>query len=180
MDLIANSIDFNKTPKQILISVISKTNGIHLNPDDYSLSIPQIVDVTSPKGKKLTTAIELTSVAAKGVKGKRTVYYNRINLANYNLENDYVIPAGDYKNISDVLSLINEKYKIVISKDDIIDGPIPAFTGTDPSAVVNITLVANPLSILFSGSTGFSILRPDVDINDLITDVYLEDIAFTY
>lgn len=180
MDLLIPHIDFSKTPKEILFSVITKTNGYPMSTDKFSLGIPQIVNVTSPHGKLLTTAIEVAAIPGKGGRGKTIVYYNRIDLASVNANNDFLIPAGNYTKVSDLLDVINHHYGVVIAKEDILDEAVPVFSGTDPTAVLPVTLVASPYSLLFSGKTRFLIERPDIDISLLIPNQYLTDIRFDY
>ena len=180
MDLLLNHVDFTKTPKEILLAAISKINGYTFNAKDFNIGTPQIVEVTAPDGKKLNTAIELSPSASARFKGKTTVYYNRIDMASIGLIDPYLIPAGEYARISDLLPVLNQHFNIVINKEDILDDVIPVFPGTDPTATVPIVFTANSLSILFTGRVTFQLERPDVDINALITKRYLDDIRFDY
>lgn len=170
------NIDFSMTPQQIVVTMINNDNGSSLSPDSLLFGIPQVVDIGVVTTKHYNTSLLLTGKPGSRYAGsERTVYYNRINLSIINAVHNVVFTPTNLNNISDLLPAINAEYKIDITKEDIIDAPLPLFTGTDPMLQLPVVLVAAPESLLFIGTTTFMVDRPGITLADIIKNQYLTD-----
>ena len=96
--------------KQIIFGLIKKKSNIELNTDNYELSAPIAVN-----GNGYNTIVILTAKIKGGFYTRQTLKYNRLDINSFGPFE--ITPNGYEGNVSELLGLINTKYRFGIMVD---------------------------------------------------------------
>jgi len=119
-------VDYTKSTKQRFIEALNKANPESLIP----FSIENIIfGLPNPNnGNNGNTKITLFPLPYNGLipfEGKRTAYYNRLDLATFfSLLTDEDLVISNVTTTHDLLPLIYEQFRVKIEPFEIIDEPI--------------------------------------------------------
>lgn len=169
-------IDFTQSSQQILTAMINRDNATSFSPTALVFGTPAInTNPLSPRN----TSIAVSAAANSGFRGSVQLNYDRLNLANVPGVRSLVFtaPAG-VTTIIGLLALLNAAYRINLTSADILDGPLPVFTGLTPSQELPFNLIALPASVVFLGSVQLWLRRADIDLSAVIVDPVLSTISF--
>lgn len=146
-------LDLSKSAAEIIVELINYCNGTSLTSDMLTYVIPP----SSITGTHNTVVIA-RSTPTSPYEGEMEVTYNRIDLGELFAELDpYLVADSGAKYISDVIPLINEKYKLNLTGDDYLDGPLPDSSLTPVSEGASFVLKANPRSLIYIGQAALRV-----------------------
>lgn len=119
-------VDYTKSAKQRFVDALNKANPESLIPftiDNIIFDAPN--PVTSTNGNTKITLFPLPYNGLIPFEGKRTAYYNRLDLATFfSLLTDEDLVISNVTTTHDLLPLIYEQFRVKIEPFEIIDEPI--------------------------------------------------------
>lgn len=156
-------------PKQVLLSIIERDNGITLNEEDYDFSDP--IPATPPDGSTATYNSQITVTAnnvAAAYQGDIEFYYNRLRFEDLANMVPLSIRSPDMATTHDILPSLNRRFGLNLTPGDIIDRPT-----VDEGGYRSAVLEANPTSLGWIGSAVVTIQEGDLLIEDFLTTTAL-------
>jgi hypothetical protein len=173
--------DFTKASKALLLDLVNTsgiTNGKVLTEGLVDIGLP--IETTGTNPPKNTT-ITFTAKEGSGYTGAVTVQYNRPNLAEHTkwadgTDMELVFTVGNAVNIADMLPEINAQLLTNIDPSEIVDGPLPTFTG-ELNEEHAVQLVADADSLAYRGSLTFILKAEDIDLATVITNQTLDGLT---
>lgn len=143
----------NKPGPTLLLDLINQTNKLDLDPDDITFGIP--TPVVLEDSPFINTQIEV-----EGRQGvlipSQSICYRRIQLDRLFLNENTVFvveSVGGYVSTDYLIGLINDRFGIAISEDDVVEANYQITPGF-PSVV---TLEAHPSSYTYVGAAEFTL-----------------------
>lgn len=165
--------DFTKPALQILVDLINATNGTSLTLTDIDFSA-----CAATGGGNRNTGVTITAKPNTGYTGHRDLTYDRVDLASIPGSRSKVFQLGSAVSAKDLLPALNAAYGLNLTTDDIIDDPMPTFTGGDPAEQEPFTLRAKATSYIYRGSVVLTMDANDVDLQNLITTTELNGLFY--
>lgn len=168
----SNVIDFTESPQEILAAMINRDNGTTFVASQLDFGTPEVN--VGVKNTKITVSAKVGS----GFSGSVQVIYDRINLAQVPGVRGTVFTTDGEVAIAHLIPKINAAYQINLSLADIVDAPLPIFSGATPNQTLTFTLMATATCLIYQGSLTLSIRRQNIALGDVITDTVLGDLTF--
>ncbi len=137
--------DPNRPHIDYLFEQINATNGIMLNPVDFTVSPPEPY-----VGQNANTQVTITRV--DDPTDITIVYYNRIDLLTALASQTATINLAGATLLSDIIGQINTAYSLDLLPTDFTDTPLPVANSAFPSMVMNVLITAIPNSLKYCGS----------------------------
>jgi hypothetical protein len=154
-----------KTSEQLLRDLVFNTNGFHL-PPDATFGTPTAFQPLPGDPWQADTFVEVSMPQGcwRPVKGSRTLYYRRMNMANLQglVGATLNLPEAPFL-LSSQLAAINAYYGINLAAPDITDI-------TYPEGTTQFVMQANPNSLAWEGQT---VLNP-LEIGTVISQTDLD------
>jgi hypothetical protein len=163
--------DFTKAPKNIVVDLINHDNpGANLTPEMVTFGLPTVSSSGEAEGRN--TELTVSGVQETGVIGSTTVYYNRLNLAAFIVDPEFVVQLTDSTKVSHIIAKLNAELGINITADDFVEADLPTFVGT-PGEERPVTITFSADSLVWAGNATITVRGEDVNISTLITNVRL-------
>lgn len=159
---------------EILTAMINRDNGTTLVAADLTFGAPS-VNTVGAKNTKVT----VTARVGSGMTGSVELTYNRYALTIVPRNRTTTFSKDSATLISQMLPQINAAYRISLLPGDIVDGPLPVFTGNTPNHVMQFELVASASNLVYNGSVILGVRRADIGLGSVITNAFLADEAQT-
>lgn len=174
------TIDYTKSPDEILVQLINDENSRTFTTADLDLT--NVAIAPDPISGRETfnntrTSIGVAAADNSGYIGGVTVTYNRVPVRDvfkstdplstrYPTSNDsYTL--GDRTQLVDILPDINAKHSINITPSDVFDVPLPVFTGPPPYDPAYVRLEIAGIHKVFFGGINLRILPNDWALSNL-------------
>jgi hypothetical protein len=154
--------DFTKSPDQIVLDLINYDNGTALAPGSITYGIPAAFTGTR------NTKLRLTATGASHYSGFVDITYNRVDIGTVPGVRSKEFMLGSAVTIKDLVSAINLAYRINLTVDDYLDGPLPTFDPLSPNDTKPFTIVAAPGSLVFIGTLTLNVKRNDIPLSSVI------------
>lgn len=140
------SLFYTSVMENIMTQLRAQNQGLPASvlPSDIRLTL--LKTVTNHSSGKNTRAV-VTVGEGERVRGFKPIYYNRVNLGTVLRNISFPLPKGAALRTHDLIPLLNARYGLGLTVNDVYDAPLPAI-----DAVVGITLQAKPKSIVWTGS----------------------------
>lgn len=152
--------DYTRDELSIVIDLIRGINTTYpLSPTMVTFGLPAVFAPTTeyPRNTKLIAS----AIPGRGYIGPQTFYYNRVPLSGFISPMTPVIFTITNETLkSDLLPQINQRFKINLTQQNIIDGPLPDLAGQGIFQQ-DIEIQAGPNSLVYIGSLPL-IIAPDV------------------
>lgn len=146
-------LDFTKSAAEIIVELINYCNGTSLTSDMLTYKLPPTVISGNHN-----TVVEATATPTSPYEGMMEVTYNRIDLGElFESFDKFLVADSGARYISDIIPLVNAKYKLNLTRDDYLDGPLPDSSQANPETGSSFVLKANPRSLIFIGQVSLSV-----------------------
>jgi len=165
--------DFTKLPEDVVIDLINFDNGTAFTADTLRVVGDPLAIPKAPPAFRNTEIVVRPTNATKKY-GTTRLWYNRIALDTVPGLRSNVFAAPAWANmISDIIPLVNARYRINLTAKDYIDAALPPITSVGQP----ITIQAAPNSLVYIGSLEL-IVNIDGDtgipLESIITQQYLD------
>lgn len=161
--------DYTKSSPEILVDLISATNAVP--PDQLTVEkVDMSAPVTRLDGR---TEVVLTAKRGSGLKGERTVGYDRVNLNQVpGIESMGEDAEGVVEKLSDVLTVINDKFKINLQPEDVmVNGKVLSeaddLVTQEFDVVQDFSLTARANSYVWMGDVAFTLTKVRQALNEV-------------
>jgi len=155
-------VNLNQPSRQILLELLNRTNRLAFTSGDVTFGSPQSVP-----GDGYDTEVEVTGNGTTRFVGPETLQYRRLDLAVL-LNGDLTwtdAQAAQYSTVGHMLHLVNERYGLNLTTDDVEDAE---FSWETPD-MTSVTLTALPTSLAFQGTATVTLQIPDApEGNDIV------------
>jgi hypothetical protein len=168
--------NLNLENEQILIDLI-KVN----NPNTAGTLTNQGIEISNvgpnTPGSNRDTRALVTAIAGSGILGNVTIQYNRLDLGVLNHGVSLTFVVDDQLRVGDILPLINQRFNVRLTLDDIQQGEIPDFSF--PTVTTRqMVLTARADSLVWQGSLTITVTKPDYQLGTLINNTVLEGLFY--
>lgn len=160
-------MSLNKSSPELLLDLINAASGTNYLAEDVSFGTPIHRSPAAPRNTDLV--ISPTSTAA--FPGPRTLNYDRLSLnLMFAQVTRTIVDNVAYTQISHLLPVINTRYDLALSAEDILDGPIVR-DGAGPHQVI---IQARGEGLVYNGQVVYNLTVEDVEPepNGLVIEGY--------
>lgn len=151
--------------KALLLQGINERNVHQWAEGELDFAAPQ---VSSVEGSN--TSVEVSAVGNPQIVGVQSILYNRVDLGTavdpIAGETGTVIAIGMETTIHEIVPQIAAAFGLVLSVEDVVDGPIPA--ADEVTEVITASVVADAGSFAWIGSREFKFTRSEIQVASLI------------
>lgn len=159
---------------QVLALVNTQNLGLNLTAEKVTFGVPTAASGEMPERN---TELVLTGVPGKGFKNTATILYNRIDLAEFEVQIPSQIQVEGDVTIQSILDGFNAFYGANLQLDDVrSDLSLPADLTSTPES---FTLIAAAGSFAYRGQVVISIQMADQDLNTAITKKVLDGLTLS-
>ncbi|MNO12968.1 hypothetical protein D3C76_25880 [compost metagenome] len=159
---------------QVLALINEKNPGLNLTYEKVSFGEPVAASGETPVKD---TELVLTGIPGKGFKNTATIQYNRIDLAQFEVQIPSQIQVEGDVTIQTILDGFNAFYGANLQLDDVRpDLTLPADLTSEPQ---DFTLIAAAGSYAYRSQVVISIQAADRDLNDAITTKVLDGLTLS-
>lgn len=158
------SIPLNKPSSDLIIDLINLTNNSTLDETKITLSAPTAI--TPGQDGHNSTAV-VSSIPGKGYRGNVTVSYIRLDIGLLFANIALNLNVTTYTSTKDLLPILNSKFGLGLTTDDIQDNPIDKTA----NPVVH-TIVTKTTSLAYIGQV-VTTIGPDPDVGERLDTVIL-------
>mgnify|MGYP001070252121 CR=1 FL=1 len=153
----------NKTSRSILLDLIYASLGARLLPDDITWGEPEAYEPYPDDDFKRDTRLQLiASDDAKYVKGRKSVTYRRLRLAQLESVSQNVVTSRGFPfSTYEVLDQLNLIYGVMLEEDDVYDIQYTHMAGP-------FVLRAKPGSLAWVGELEFAVEFTDLELPALV------------
>lgn len=157
--------DVSLPAKVRLINLLNEENAqqgaVPISADHVSFGDPEPTALNN----RNTVAV-LTARPGSGFKGKKTVYFNRLDLNNYfaAVVNEVTLHVNSPQNTYDLLPAVMEEYGVHLDEEDIVSAAV-----SGPTAVIT----AKPTSYGWIGNVLVNVVTFDIPLNTLYSTTQL-------
>lgn len=145
--------------------------------DETNIEIDTPIAATGADPQRNTEVI-VRGIPGMGFKGQQTVFYDRIDLAEFGeLDHGNILQIPDGFTIEGILDAFNELYGSNLTMDDIRDDHVMPDEPQTSGEGVDFQLIANADSYAYRGSVMLSLQLPDVDLEVAIAEQYLDGLV---
>lgn len=157
--------DVSMLSKDQLLALINEQTGLSLTFDHVNFGEPIAATGENPTRN---TEIVLNAIPYSGYKGSTTIFYDRIDLAEFlPLETVTILQIEGAPSLQKILDSFNLLYGSNLQTDDVRDDHV---IPTDIDGGVSFTLTAAAGSLAYRGSITLTLQPADVDIDTAIAD----------
>lgn len=166
------------------VSMVSKVQVLALLNDEYPLLkfteenivLGEPIQATGENPVK-NTELVLTGVPNKGFKGTTTVFYNRIDLAEFSASEPAILQIAGVVDMASILVAFNEFYgsnlELADFRNDHVIPPQEDFLDGE-----DFILYASATSLAYRGNVTVHIQPADIDLDVAITEKNLNGLVF--
>lgn len=159
---------------QVLALVNEKNPTLHLTFDKVTFGEPVAASGESPERN---TELVMTGIPGKGFKNTATILYNRINLAEFEIQRPSAIQVEGDVTIQHILDGFNAFYGSNLQLNDVrSDLTLPGELTSTPQQFV---LIAAAGSFAYRGQVSISIQQADQDLNTAVTTKVLDGLTLS-
>jgi hypothetical protein len=166
------TIDYTQTPEQILTAIINASRGSNLVASQLVFGVPAVNVGTR------NTKITVAAAGGSGLAGSVTVSYDRRDIVAVPGDRIRTFTPNGASLVSELLPLINEAWEINLTAHDIVDGPLPVFSGDAPAETKPFTLQIDSDCKIYLGSVELQVRRQDILLSSIIDVTDLGDIVY--
>lgn len=163
----SSPIDYSKLPNDIIVDLINLDNGTQLTSGLLSFSDPK------PLTEGPCNTLVIASAAPNsGFRGSVTFFYNRRPITDMVGVQSLDFFIGTAQSWREMIPLINFRFGIHLTLNDIIDGPIKVNEGQTLSAILKMA----PTSLIYLGELTTNLVGTTpqgIALGSVITDRYL-------
>lgn len=159
--------DYTKSGQEIILDLIKQDNASAsaLSLAAITFGNPAVRDNTGGGGN---TALTIDAVDGSGYSGSVALDYNRNPVSAFVGAEDLTYALGDATTLVEFLPEINAQLGINLAPSDIVDAPVPTFTGT-PNEEHDATITIAAGCLVFTGSLTITITSNDIALSSIIT-----------
>lgn len=157
--------------KEILLARLNEANNTLLKANNFDFSAP-VVDLSH--GDQVNTSLVISSKVGSGFYGEKTIYYKRTDLAELLKRGVHDLETTEFL-LADIIPEVNELYSVKLEPIDYYNVNIPNVDSTNPLAKRIVPIIANPESLLFTGTCMLPLgkdIAPIVDQDNIIRNTY--------
>jgi len=163
------AIDYTRNEIDLLIDLIREDNERKpLTTGQVTFGAPN--NYTPTQGVNRNTSIIATAIAGRGYSGSQTFYYNRVALSRFVPEYPVDIldfETSEYTKLSQLLPELNERLKIKLTADKIVDATLPVFDDDSPT-YIDVPLTVAPNSLCYTGTIILRVHPDWIPLSDVI------------
>lgn len=147
--------NLNKPSKELLLELINLSNSTNFTMADLDFAVPEAAADDAPANTKMT----VTATETNAFQGIKVFHYNRLDLGlMFNGLRLQVPDSDSITTVMDVVAILNQRYQLGLSTDDVIDGPVNK--DSDGTTVVRIN--TKPESFAYQGTVSWTLVgEPD-------------------
>lgn len=174
------TIDYAKSPEEIVVQLINDENQQNLTVDDLDLTNLSVAPDPVPGREvfnNVRTALRVSAAAGSGFTNQVDIKYNRVHLRQVfpNTESSNVrypnsmegYNLGSNATLVDLLSDINARHGINIAPGDVFDLPLPTFNGPPPYADQYVRLEVKADHLVYIGGINLKVYPNAWDLQNL-------------
>ncbi len=164
--------DISMLSKDQVLALINQSAGLSLTWDQVTFGEPVAATGTSPTRN---TELIINGIPNSGYKGSTTIFYDRIDLAEFAaLESHTILQIEGAVTIDKIVAAFNALYGSNLQLDDVRDDHVMP---TDISAGVLFTLRAAAGSFAYRNSIDMTLQPADIDLDTAIVDPMLNGLT---
>lgn len=166
--------DISMLSRDQVLALINQSAGLSLTWDQVEFGEPIAATGENPERD---TELVITGIPNSGYKGTTTVFYNRIDLAEFGpLTEELVLQVDGEPTIEKLLEAFNALFNSNLQLDDLRDDHVIP-TAAEIEDGMLFTLRAAAKSYAYRGNIDLTIQPLDVDIDIAITDKMLDGLV---
>jgi anthranilate/para-aminobenzoate synthase component II len=168
--------DFTLAPKQILLNLINADNPLHqLESADVTFEAP----VATPEGSRNTSIVVIPGPFSP-YDNRQSFYYNRLDLgAVFNTLSTVFEKTSEVNTLEDVVALVNARWAVNLTPDDVTLSPFPAFEGNfGESHTITFTVRSSSLNFIGVGVITLAISVEKIPLDEAFPNNVLNGLVY--
>ncbi|MCK9234983.1 MAG: hypothetical protein M0R77_01140 [Gammaproteobacteria bacterium] len=165
--------DYNKTPEELLTELFNLKNGTDYSPEQFTFGEPELSTV-----ENRNTNIRMYGRQNTGMRGSALLHYNRVSAIDLLEKSDNILLYSDEVFFTDFIPQINEKFGILLRKEDVVEHELTPLDPLNPEDSREIPLTFKMNHKIFFGSIILKMIHVGVDLSEDYPESELDGFVF--